>query len=447
MSLLLRNGARVHGSAGFTLVELLVAMTLFVSLMGITAFAFQRVSHGSEKSLQVLELHNKADALLRYMESDVRNLQQTLAMHLQIKDEPYTLTFMKPVNDTYDRYFHNGSTLSSLNVFKSEPPRLTDTIWVRWSWADGGFSRGQSRINSNAKGESEQWYSATYLPNTKEYIKSVDLDNYLPYGMQNNGITPTPQREYKYFEGSGSTIYPISNKGASDALPAQKIAVYETVDGNYVDGKYSEYFDTQTAPWRVFTPAFPGGDLRHLHTTIECGNQDQIDKAFAVRNQDGQTVNKDRLNVLGCETKNGDGEHIYPSQLLFLFDGVEFLSMQLYKRDGQLIDSVADESNTLDDGTDSFDISGVDPVSGAGFEKRPACLRLSYLLHSVDLKERDDEDYDGDGDYDEALSAALRSVANAEGATRLEKIHAFQKHARHFGFASIYINQSIQLGL
>ncbi len=433
-------------TGAFTLVELLVAMTLFVSLMGISAYAFQRVSQGGEKSLQILELHNKADALLRYMEADVRNLQQTMAVHLQVKTEPYTLTFMRPVSDTFDRYFHNGSTLSSLNIYKSEPPRLTDIIWVRWSWTAGGFSRGQSRINSNSIGEGEQWYSATYLPNTKEYIKTVDLNRTIPYGIQNNGISPTPQRHYNYFEGDGSA-HGIDAQGHSDALAGEKLTVYQTVGGSYADGTYSEYFDTKVSPWRVMTATHPGGDLRHLHTTIDCGNQDPIADAFAVRNPDGKTVNKDRLNLLGCETKNADGEYFYPSQILYLFDGVELLSMQLYRRDGSAINSAAEEDDTINDGTDSFDVSGIDPNSGAGQERRPASMRLSYLLHSVDLKHKDDEDYDGDGDYEEALSSAIRSVVAGEGGSRVEQVHSFQKHARHFGFASIYINQSIQLGL
>lgn len=426
-------------TAGFTLIELLIAMALFVSLLGLTAVSFQRISAGSEKALQVLELHRKADALLRYMEFDVRNTQQVLALQLQTTKEPYTLTFMKPVNDNFDRYFHRGATLSSLNDFKPRAPRLTDTIWVRWSWENGSFSRGQSRNNNTTRGDSEQWGTATYLSNTKEYIKTVKVDQTIPFGVQNNGVTPTPQRHFDFFEGTGSTLYGVNADGSSTALPAQKIQVSETVNCSYDAKSNSDLFDLPSAPWR-------SGDLRHLHTTLDCGNQTVIPDAYAVRNPDGKTVNKDRLNILGADAVDADDNKIYPSQMQFLFDGVEFLSMELVKRDGKPL-SASTESDRLGDGSASIDVSGIDPLTGDGHENRPSHLRISYLLHSIDLKEKDLEDYDRDGDIDEALSAAIRTVVENEGGTRLEKIRSYKKHAHYFGFAGMLISQSVRLGL
>ena len=110
--------------SAFTLIEVLVATALFVSLMALSTFAFQRISKGSQKALQVLELHTKADVILRYLETDLRNMPQTTALHLQTDTVPATLTFMRPVNDTNPNYFHLGDTENSTNYFADEPPRF-----------------------------------------------------------------------------------------------------------------------------------------------------------------------------------------------------------------------------------------------------------------------------------------------------------------------------------
>ncbi len=162
---------------GFTLIELLVAVTLFISLMAITATAFQRISQGSRKSLQILELHTRADSILRYMQSDFRNMSHVSALHLQNTVEPYTITFMRPVSDTS---FHDGSTEGSKDYYNSEPSRLTDLVWVRWVWEAGNVRRAQSRVNKSSVGD------ATY-----SYLKTLDLRASTPKGPQNNAVSPT----------------------------------------------------------------------------------------------------------------------------------------------------------------------------------------------------------------------------------------------------------------
>ncbi|NRA39623.1 MAG: hypothetical protein HRU15_15890, partial [Planctomycetes bacterium] len=88
-----------------------MASTLFISLMGVSAMAFQRIASGGDKAMQVIKLHSMADIFLRNFESDVRNIPPVAAMHLQNTTEPYTLTFMRPVADTHTGYFNLGRTV------------------------------------------------------------------------------------------------------------------------------------------------------------------------------------------------------------------------------------------------------------------------------------------------------------------------------------------------
>ena len=426
------------GEKGFTLVEILVSTTLFVSLMALVSISFQRLSAGSEKSLQVLELTAKADAILRYMESDIRNIPNTTPIHLQTNSKPFTLTFMAPVNDTHPRYFHRGNTENSANFFEKRSLRNTDLIWVRWEWGDGLCSRGQSRIDGLHLSAESYIHSETNVK-TGATLKTLDLVSSPGSGIQRNGINPTPQRHYEFFEGTGAGINQVSSDGSVLAAPAEKIAVYRIVNNSQFSSSSSTVIDTDDAPWR-------SGDYRHLYTTVEVGNDSLIPDAYAVRNQDGKTLNKDRLNLLGSDAKDGDGNYIYPSQMRLLYDGMEYTEIQLIGRNGTIIDALS-ESDRLKDGGNSIDISGVDRCLGIGYGNRPTHMRISYLLHSVDVKERDELDYDGDDDYDESLATAIRDVVDSEGlSTRLEKVHSYRKHAARQGFSSILINQSVKMG-
>ncbi len=423
----------------FTLIEILVASALFVSLMGVSAVAFQRISNGSEKALQVLELHSRADILLRYLESDLRNMPQTTAVHLQNTSEPYTLTFMKPVVDTNPAYFHLGNTENNNNYFEAESPRLTDLIWVRWHWEQGALKRGQSRKNESSV-DAGSSSNATYVSATDDKIRDLNLESAVPRGIQNNAVSPMAQQHYDYFKGLGASTHSIDADGVSAAAPAQKLPVFQTLSSTLYSGNASTLFDTAAAPWRVDT------DYNHLYTTLDLGNETQIADAYAVRNVDGLSVNKDYLNLLGNDATDADGNFIYPTQMRYLFSGIEYLELGLLGRDGQLLGG-GDETDRLGDAQASLDFSGINPINGYGYNQRPTHVRVSYLLHSIDLTNRDDLDFDADADYDEALADAIRTIVDGEShPTRIDKIHAFQKYALRHGFASVLINQSVQLG-
>ena len=250
-------------------------------------------------------------------------------------------------------------------------------------------------------------------------------------------MPPTPQRYFKYFEGLGSTVHPLSMDGDSAAKYGEKLQVYQTVsESQYVNSTICELFDTDVSSWR-------SDDYRHLYKTLELGNTDPIADAYAVLNEDGLSVNKDRLNLLGCDATDSNGYKIYPSQLKVLYGSIEYLDLSFIKRDGHRIADI-DDDDTLNDGSTSIDINGVDPVLGHGSGNRPKSAHVSFLMHDVTVEYLDDEDFDQDNDTEESLASAVRAVVEAEGhATRVEKIQAFLKHINRFGFAGILIDQSV----
>ena len=445
---------------GFTLLEILVASTIFVSLMGVVTFSFHRISNGGNKGIQVLELHTKADAILRFMETDVRNSPNIAALHLRpaTSTEPGTFTFMKQVNDTHPYYTHLGKTVPDHNPFEAvsgQSFRLTDLIWVRWQWKDGSFKRGQSRINQR-KDDGRQWASGSndglkrYSSASMRWIRYADVDRGYPLCIQTNCIPPRYQRHYDYFVGTGP-IQPIDpSTGESKAGPGEKIQIYKTVGGawRYSDGFHlSQLFDWENSPWRIKNQQWQGGDLRHLYTTLECGNQDSLSdtNAYAVRNEDGKSINKDRLNLVGAKDVDDNGNILYPSQIYELFDCMEYVKIELVKRNGAVL-TESDDTNRLNDPY-SLDISGVDPLSGEGLDKRPTHVRISYLLHNVTIKNFDELDIDGDGDGEEPLSQAIREVVEREtGLNRIEKIAQYKALALQRGYTAIFFSQTVLLG-
>ncbi len=441
----------------FTIIELLVAATIFVSLLGLVTVAFGRISNGGKKGLQVLELHTRADAILRTMNEDLRKIPNIAALHLKpaTATEAGSFTFMNMVNDTHPSVTNRGETLPDYNPFArghGQHYRLTDMIWIRWEWTPGIFKRGRSRINPNEDTNS-QWGSGSIrrpATATNDYIYEVLLDGSYPRGIQGNGIPPQVQRHFDFFEGSGSINTINATTGESAAKAGDKLAVYKVVGGNFVNqGRqwHSELFDQNAAPWRIRNEQFQGGDWRHQYTTLECGNQDKLSdaNAYAVRNLDGKTVNKDRLNLLGADDTDVNGKLLYPSQMKIAFHGMQYLDLELVRRNGRVV-TEGDDTNRLGDSA-SLDISGIEPDSADGIGNRPSHVRVSFLLHSIPAKERDELDVDADGNSDELLMVAVADLVESEmHPTRLEKIHAYKRHALKLGHTAIYFNQSVQLG-
>ncbi len=438
--------------SAFTLIELMVAIAIFMTLMAIATSFFQSMSASMSRTVRVLELHRRANSIVNYITHDVRNWQQTTAF--QLKDngtDPLSLTFMVATTDQDRVRFHSGhdrygSTAGARLDFEAKLPRYVDYAWVRYEFDNGDFNRGDSRRSHSKKDaktplvHNQRWQK--YVGNTsRAQTTVVDLEYMIPKGIQNNAISPTPQKEFVFFEGTGAPAA-VSADGSCLAQPSERVRVYQTIDTGNFTGEESAYFHSLSAPWRV------NHDYKHLYTTLEVGNTTAMsNECYAVRNPDGKSINKDKINLLGADDLDSDGNPIYPSQVRTIFEGAEYASLELIRKDGSTISST-NEDNTLGDGSASVDISGIDPVSGANTVKRPSLLRISYLLHDIEPHIIDEEDLDNDGDTDESFVQAIRDVVAATTpATRTEAINEFQKQCTKYGFMSLLVNQSIPLGL
>ena len=421
--------------SGFTLIELLVATTIFVSLVGICSAAFYRLSNESKKTLEIIGLHMQADAMMRVMEHELMNAQTTTAIHVHnAVDEidESTLTLMVSTTDNDDAV-HQGDTSSSWNSYIGPRQRRVDMVWLHYAGRNGSIYKAQSPIHCA---------DDTDHVSIDENLRILDTQRWPPRGVQANGGSPTPQKEFKYFWGLGSGVNPVDADGDSAAGLAEKIQVYRLMNpGNYT-GNVCNLFGAADAPWRT------DYDLRHVAVTMETGNFEALSaEAFAVRNPDNLTINKDRLFLLGADDEDGFGNKLYPGQSARRFLNIEFLEFSLLNRDGREIDET-DEDDTLGDGADSLDVNGIDPDTGAGIIKRPKWLRYSCIMHSIGSEESDETDYDNDNDIDESLGKAIRDLVWREAhGTRLERVQSFIRHARSLGYSSLYVNQSVKLGL
>ena len=292
-----------------------------------------------------------------------------------------------------------------------------------------------------------------YNTSTAGVLYEVNLDK--PFGMQDNDVEPMVQRHYDFFEGKGSPAPVNQATGETGATAAERVQVYRTVGGNFFYSGYptkywrSDLFSKDDSPYRKFTEEFQGGDLRHHYTTLSVGTKDALSdpNAYAVLNEDGQSLNKDRLNLVGASDTDAYDRELYPSQINEMLNGIEFFNADFVKRNGTVMTS-ADESDRLSDGSDSLDISGVEAQSGVGMSKRPIQMRMSFLLHAIPQEEFDELDFDEDGDVDELLATAIRDAVYADIAlsSREERMRAFKRHATKQGFVAIEFYQSVQLG-
>ncbi len=453
--------ANKTNASAFTIVELMVATTLFVSLMGLVTVAFARLSNASEKALQILNLHTRADTIQRQLERDFRAMLPVAAVHLQTEDKPYTITFMRQVTDLHPGVFRKDALKPGTNPFESRfftKHRMCDTVWIRYRWGDGSLDRGLSRVNEltlyRLGNNGTDWHA-----NTEEYLWTPKFSTRPSTGVHANAITPMVQQHYDFFEGKGN-INTVGSDGDCIAAATEKVAIYQNARNRLFLGKKTG--------WGV--PAVPQVwenapfDYRHLYTTICTGNEIQLsdpdvaddnmpddgqNDAYAVRNADGNSVNKDRLNLVGATDtftdSDGEEHQLYPSQMMPLFDGVEYMQLELIGRDGEVLES-GDETDRLSDGNKSLDFSGLHPATGDGYENRPIGVRVSFLLHAISNEIKDEEDFNDNGDTQELLSAAIRDkVLNDSLATRTDEIAAFERYALKFGYSCIYYVQGIQV--
>lgn len=428
-------------ACAFTIIEILVASSLFMMLMGVAAFSFQRLNEGGRYAQKIVELHQRSDAIIRMLEEDLRMLQQTVAVHIDKDSDPNSFTFMRQITNYTQQGFGGNDLVSSITGIGQEQVHWTDLIWVKWEWGNGDFRRGNSRSHHVRTG----WTGdRRYTDNTRQYLKHVNFKvrgGTDFHGMHRNGIPAIPQKYFVHYYGNGNFVG-VNNDGSTNARPGDQIRVYKKIAASDFDGNETLFFDKLTSPWL-------SGDYSHWYTTYMVGNDEMLsDEAFAVCNRDGLTFNKDRLNLEGSDDHDGNDNYYYPSQMEATFSGVEYMTIDFLKRNGQEISS-ADDDDTISDGATTIDINGIaDDASGAGIDKRPVNVRVSFLLHSLDQNEIDVSDYDTDGDTDEYLVQAVRDAVSAEGlSTRAEEIEAFRRHCRELAGSSVVVNYTIKLSL
>ena len=161
----------------FTLIEILITLAIFLTLMGMIGNVFFRSSRVTEQSLAVLELYQKAEGINKFLEQDFGSLQQTCALH--IDEVNNSLTFMRSALRQPEQ---DG------DFFTMERWRGHDLEWVRWQWDSqaGMVSRGETRADLDSK---------------VQHIVQRDISN---NRVHENNRKAIPQQHYIYFEGRGA---------------------------------------------------------------------------------------------------------------------------------------------------------------------------------------------------------------------------------------------------
>ena len=392
-------------SNAFTLIEILITLAIFLTLMGMIGNVFFRSSRVTDQSLAVLELYQKAEGINKFLEEDFGSLQPTCAIH--IDEEDATVTFMRSALRQPEQ---DG------DFFTMEHWRGHDLEWVRWQWdyQRGSVSRGQTRADTDSK---------------VQHIVQRDISS---NRVHENNRKAMPQQRYIYFEGRG----PIRSGTTFDGGIKAKQQVFRrllSVAGNQPSSGHADIrFRNEHA-------------YEHVRTLGVCGDDTVIADIYAVRNPDGKTYNKDRANLLG------DADD-YPNQVAPLASEIEFFYIQLTKRDGLTEITIADDDDTLDDNSSSnptIDINGIELSTrdNGQLRKRPAFANVVYLLH--------DMPHDLPGVTSDNLLQELRDQVLADTSLGSSDIFTDAQNRRQAlyelieqnGFNALIISKSIRLPL
>lgn len=124
--------SRARRQHGFSLVEILVSITIMAFLLLVGTQAFVQVVTMTKRIQARQELHNTARIIVERMQLDLGALQQTAALYLLSHDgsgsEPQgvELIFLRGKLDLTDFTRHDGFGISE--------PAITDLVWSRWAW-------------------------------------------------------------------------------------------------------------------------------------------------------------------------------------------------------------------------------------------------------------------------------------------------------------------------
>ena len=393
---------------GFTLVELLIAVSIFMILMGITAKLLATLSDLGKKSIAVVEMHQQAFEIINVFTNDMRNMHLTTAFSLSFEDQDIPQsTFMT------NQKKEQGKGGGSYGPYSVAPDKTnTDFMWVRWECdlMNGNLKRGRTRPSP----------STTTLAKT-DYDSLHSTDNRSTKGISQYQRFATPQTEMVYFEGKGSskigstvwTWNADSGIKASEKRRMYQLCQFQTSDG----GKRSDRAMRFNKHYKYF-----------IFTHSVVGNRRLLsEECYAVKNADGMTYNKDRLNLIGApdETDNPSSQTVlYPNQIapLNLHPNFECTLISYHLADG----TPPADDDTLSDANASLDVKGTGPQlrasSSAIINNRPDYVLLSFLSHNVPNDDPDIDDIDNDPSTVHFIDA-VRNKVHVQDGTALTRVN------------------------
>ncbi len=330
---------------GFTLIEILVAMTIFMTMMGLIGNVFYRTNKITRKSLSVLEMFQRAEGVNRLISADFEYLLSTCAMQIDTDQDLKQITFMSSL-------VHDPDKDGSFYTFEND--RNTGLTWIRWEW-------------DNTNGIVRRASSRKSLHRTTQQL---DRGNISRGRLHYNNVLPTAQQHFVYFDGDSKSSIGTGMTNSRKSRHHIYKEVIEVAANNtmwYTDFRFRNEYQN----YYLGTLAIVGDNTAKISPDV-----------YAVRNPDGLTFNKDKANLVGAA--NNDE---YPTQLADVTVNIEFFNIELLKQDASTAITNADDDDTIDDGHASIDISGVE-LSGrftGQHSKRPAFANVSYLLHDLPL--------------------------------------------------------------
>ena len=389
----------------FTLVELLVAVTIFLMIMAMVGSVYTRCVSVSKKSLAILDLHQRANAYTSYFDSDFSAFVAVSAMNIDVSDDNSdetiaNIVFMRAAEGGYNRRYPDSATLA----------RTADSQWVCWHWdhKQGRIYRAESRAVGGS------------------WTDKFDLKGALSEGGQplsRYGIIPTGQRYYKNFIGDAAGI-----QSSPTNVSAEKVGIFHNHNRNdkhpqkaLMISKLDDNSDARVNGWNLgwrmpyfdFIYSAPGIDnKKNIRERYFFGSNGPLANGFAVANQDGRTYNKDFVNMLG-DSLGAAGSLKFPQdlktgttvsykhQMKLVGERVEFVTFTPVCRNGsEPVDADVALAGTA--------INGIALDAREVNANMPEFLHIQFVLHNLTGDFLDNEDLDGDGDFDESLVQACR---------------------------------------
>ena len=380
----------------FTLIELLIAVTIFMMLIGVSANLLTTLNSMGSKAISIAEMHQQANEFMKMFNIDMRNMHISTAMSQSFEDPLFQhTTFM--MNQKKEQ----GKAGGSYGPYSMVADQTNyDFMWVRWELdqMNGMINRGRTAGGGFTISSTQE----DSLDNSNSNSTS---------GLRNYHKFAKPQTEYLYFEGSGtaktgSTAYAWNNDasiGPSERrIMHQHYNFSENVDRDMSDLplRWDKHYK-----YNIYSHAVTGN---HGLLSNDC---------FAVKNDDGLTYNKDRLFLLGSPDETPNGTVLYPRKIrpLGLQPNIECSIISYHFAD----ESRPVDHDSMSDGSATIDILGTGPQlrngSGTIINNRPDYAILSFVLHDIPHDHPDLEDIDNDNSTTSFISALRNKIHVVDG--------------------------------